>query len=309
MSDRMSLVLPESQPAITDRFSNWVDRRAAVVFPAPALLVVFAIIIFPILYTLWMALQDWGLAYPTPPRFVGLDNYIKLLTDDERFRDAVVRTFYFTGLAVAVQTVLGVGMALIFHRQFLGRGVIRTLCVLPMMATPVAIALVFNMMYHPKLGVMNYFLSLLGLPPALWTFDSKSVIPSLALVDTWQWTPLIMLITLAGLAALPAEQYEAARIDGANRVQTFFYITLPLLRPTIMVAVLFRVIDALKQFDIIYVMTQGGPGNASETINLYLYQQGFSYFQMGYASSLVVVFFTLVVGVSFLFIRMRRAAW
>jgi len=305
----MSLVLPESQPAITDRFSNWVDRRAAVVFPAPALLAVFAIIIFPILYTLWMALQDWGMSNPTPPRFVGLDNYIKLLTDDERFRDAVVRTFYFTGLAVAVQTVLGVGMALIFHRQFLGRGVIRTLCVLPMMATPVAIALVFNMMYHPKLGVMNYFLSLLGLPPALWTFDSKSVIPSLALVDTWQWTPLIMLITLAGLAALPAEQYEAARIDGANRVQTFFYITLPLLRPTIMVAVLFRVIDALKQFDIIYVMTQGGPGNASETINLYLYQQGFSYFQMGYASSLVVVFFTLVVGVSFLFIRMRRAAW
>jgi multiple sugar transport system permease protein len=135
------------------------------------------------------------------------------------------------------------------------------------------------------------------------------VIPSLVLVDTWQWTPLIMLITLAGLAALPAEQYEAARIDGANRLQTFFYITLPLLRPTIMVAVLFRVIDALKQFDIIYVMTQGGPGNASETINLYLYQQGFSYFQMGYASSLVVVFFTLVVGVSFLFIRMRRAAW
>jgi multiple sugar transport system permease protein len=128
------------------------------------------------------------------------------------------------------------------------------------------------------------------------------------LIDTWQWTPFIMLVTLAGLSALPTEPYESAMIDGASPVQLFWYLTLPMLRPTLMVALMFRSIDALKTFDIIYVITQGGPAYASETLNLYGFSQGFAYFNMGYASALLVLYFMLVMGVSYLFIRLRRAA-
>lgn len=128
------------------------------------------------------------------------------------------------------------------------------------------------------------------------------------LVDTWQWTPFIMLIALAGLSALPSEPYESALIDGASPVQLFWYLTLPMLRPTLMVALMFRSIDALKTFDIIYVITGGGPAYASETLNLYAFSQGFAYFNMGYASALLALYFTLVMGTSLLFIRLRRAA-
>ena len=200
-------------------------------------------------------------------------------------------------------------MALLFNRQFWGRGLLRTLAILPMVATPVAIALIFVMMFHPTLGVMNFFVTSLGLPLGTWTYASHTVIPALVLVDTWQWTPLIMLIVLAGLAALPQDPYEAAMIDGASRWQMLWLITLPLVRPAIVTAVLFRLIDSLKTFDIIFVMTQGGPGGASDTINIYLFNTAFAYFHMGMASSMVVIFFAIVLGVSILAVRIRRATW
>ncbi len=141
-----------------------------------------------------------------------------------------------------------------------------------------------------------------------WLSNRQIVLWSMILVDTWQWTPFIMLIALAGLSALPTEPYESAQIDGASAVQLFWYLTLPMLRPTLMVALMFRAIDALKTFDIIFVITQGGPAFASETLNLYIYNQGLFYYNMGYASAALVLFFVLVMGVSLLFIRLRRAA-
>jgi len=177
------------------------------------------------------------------------------------------------------------------------------------MATPTAISLVFVMMYHPTLGVMNYLVSLVGLSPFKWTYSSKTALYAIALVDVWEWTPLIMLIALAGLAALPKEPYESALIDGASSLQSFWYITLPLLRPTLIVAILFRSIDGLKTFDIIFVMTQGGPSNASETINILLFNQAFSYFNMGYASSMAVALFAIVMGASLILMKVRRVGW
>jgi multiple sugar transport system permease protein len=216
---------------------------------------------------------------------------------------------YFTLLAVSLETVLGVGIALLFNREFWGRGLIRTLSILPMVATPTAMALVFVMMYHPTLGVVNYLLSLVGVGRFMSIYSSQTALYALALVDVWEWTPLIMLIALAGLAALPKEPYESALIDGATPLQSFWHITLPLLRPTIVVAVLFRAIDALKTFDIIYVMTQGGPGNSSETINILLFNQAFSYFSMGYASSMAVALFAIVMGASLVLMKVRRTGW
>jgi multiple sugar transport system permease protein len=271
-------------------------------------LLVAAIIVYPIVYTVWMSLQDWFASSLTPPKFIGLANYQKILVGDPRFREAVVRTLYFTGLVIAGETVLGVAMALLFNREFWGRGLLRTLAILPMVATPVAIGLVFVMMYHPTLGVANYLVTLTGLAPFKWTYSSGTALYALAVVDIWQWTPLIMLIALAGLASLPQEPYEAARIDGATTLQAFWHITLPLLRPAIVVAILFRAIDAIKTFDIIFIMTQGGPANSTETINILLFNQAFSYFNMGYASSMAVALFAVVMGASLILIKLRRTA-
>src|SRR5262245_42562658 len=285
-------------------------RRAPWLFPAPAVLLVAVIIVYPIVYTGWMSLQEWFASSLTPPHFVGLENYGKIFLGDPRFREAVARTIYFTALAVAAETVLGVAMGLLFTRAFWGRGLMRTLAILPMVATPTAIALVFVMMYNPTLGVANYLLSLVGLAPFRWTYSSQTALYALALVDVWQWTPLIMLIALAGLASLPREPYEAAHLDGATPLQAFWHITLPLLRPALVVAILFLSIDALKTFDIIFVMTQGGPANASETINILLFNQAFSYFNMGYAASMAVALFAIVMGASLILIKVRRsAAW
>ena len=289
---------------------RWAHRHARWLFPAPAVVLVAVIVVYPILYTGWMSLQEWSASSLTPPRFVGADNYGKIAFGDPRFREAVGRTVYFTMVAVAAETALGLAMALLFNREFWGRGLLRTLAILPMVATPTAIALVFVMMYHPTLGVANYLLSVIGLAPFRWTYSSQTALYALALVDVWQWTPLIMLIALAGLASLPREPYEAAHLDGASALQAFWHITLPLLRPALVVAVLFRSIDALKTFDVIFVMTQGGPANASETINILLFNQAFSYFNMGYAASMAVALFAVVMGASLILIKARRtAAW
>ena len=263
-------------------------RRSYRLFIAPALVVVGAVIVFPWLFTLWMSVFDWKIG--SVAHFVGLENYEKLIVN-RRFLEAVVHTFYFTALAVVVPLLLGTAAAMIFHREFPFRGVLRGVFIMPMMATPVAVALVWTMMFHPQQGVLNYLLSLVGLPPSLWVYSPTLVIPSLVMVEVWHWTPLVMLIVLGGLAALPTEPYESARLDGASEWQLFRYITLPLVAPFLVVAAVIRTIDALKTFDTIYVITGGGPGTASETINLYLYLQAFAFYNIGTASAVVVVFF------------------
>ena len=181
--------------------------------------------------------------------------------DEPALFEAIVHTFYFTALAVIVPLILGTAAAMIFHREFPFRGVLRGVFVMPMMATPVAVALVWTMMFHPQQGVLNYLLS--WLPPSLWVYSPTLVIPSLVLVEVWHWTPLVMLIVLGGLASLPTEPYESARLDGASEWQLFRFITLPLVAPFLVVAAVIRTIDALKTFDTIYVITGGGPGTAS----------------------------------------------
>lgn len=291
------------------RVSRFVHRNARYIFPAPAFLVVGFIIVYPVVYTGWMSLQEWFASSLTLPKYIGAANYQKILTGDPRFAEAFFRTLYFTLISVTVETVLGVTMAVLFNREFWGKGLVRTLSILPMMATPTAISLIFVMMYHPTLGVLNYLVTRLGLPLFTWTYSSKTALYAIALVDVWEWTPLIMLIAMAGLASLPKEPYESAKIDGASAFQCFYLITLPLLRPTLVVAILFRAIDSLKTFDIIFVMTQGGPSNASETINILLFNQAFSYFNMGYASSMAVALFAIIMGICLILMKVRRVGW
>ena len=278
-------------------------RRSYYFFIAPALVVIGAVIVFPWLFTLWMSVFDWKIG--SAAHFVGLANFERLLAST-RFLESVIHTFYFTALAVVVPLFLGTAAALVFHRGFPFRGLLRGVFVMPMMATPVAVALVWTMMFHPQQGVLNYLLSLIGLPPSLWVYSPTLVIPSLVIVEVWHWTPLVMLIVLGGLAALPTEPYESARLDGASEWQLFRYITLPLVAPFLVVAAVIRTIDALKTFDTIYVITGGGPGTASETINLYLYLQAFAFYNIGDASAVVVVFFVIVLALALLLLHVRE---
>jgi multiple sugar transport system permease protein len=288
-------------PAVLNGRRNYA--RSYWLFALPAAVVVVAVILFPWLFTLVMSVNDWkvsGNVY-----FVGLGNYEHLFRDP-RFLWAVARTLYFTTAAVVVPMVIGIWAAVCFASNFKFRGAARTIFIMPMMATPVAIALVWTMMFHPQLGVLNYLLSLVGLPPSSWVYNSNTVIPTLVMVETWQWTPLVMLIVLGGISSLPIDPYEAAVIDGANGWQMFRYITLPLVWPFIVVAAAMRIIDALKAFDTIFVITNGGPGTSSETINMLLYQTAFGYYDLGYASAMVVVFFVLILLLTGVLLRMRQ---
>lgn len=290
--------------AETHRIS-FVERQFKWLMLAPALIVIISLMIFPLLYTIYMSMQDWDLAMGG--RFVGLENFAQL-TRDSRFISAVGRMFAFASLAVTIQTVLGVAIALAFNRDFVGKGLVRTLFLFPMVATPVAIALVWVTLYNPVLGVVRLVWEVFGSRPPQFLGDQNLVLLALVIVDTWQWTPLITLMTLAGLSTLPHEPFEAAEIDGASRPQVLRFLTLPMLRPVIVVAMLFRAIDALKTFDIIQVMTGGGPAEASETLNVYIFLSGFQYFKLGYASSMLLILFIIVMSVSVILIRLRRAA-
>mgnify|MGYP001000668895 FL=1 len=277
--------------------SRWIDKHEKWIFPLPAVIFIIVLMVFPILYTVWNSLTNWTLTSRLPTMFVGFNNYIQLFTADPRFMASIGRTFVFTFGCLIVQMILGVGAGLLIDaKEYRGKRIVNSILLLPMMATPVAVAMVWLLMFEPTTGVLNYLLKQVGLPASKWLSSSSSVIPTLILLDSWEWTPLIILITLAGLATLPTDPFESARVDGANTFQIIWHITLPMLAPTISVGALLRFIDCFKTFDIIYATTGGGPGYASETLNIYTYQNAFYYFKFGYGSSLLVIFFSIVLG-------------
>ncbi|MFD0589211.1 carbohydrate ABC transporter permease [Paenibacillus sp. GCM10027627] len=285
--------------------TNWFDRNLKWIYTLPAVLFVLLMMVFPILYTVRISFFEWSMSAASPPKWVGLANYITLLTE-ERFWKSVQSTFTFTLGAIIIETFLGVAIALLLFRNFRGKNVAKTIFLLPMVATPVAMGLVWLLIYEPTIGAANTFLKGIGLDPQLWIASPTQALPSLILIDVWQWTPMISLIVMAGLSTLPSEPYEAADVDGASKWQKLIHITLPMLKQTIIVAVMLRLIDVLKTFDIIYATTQGGPNNVSETLNIYGYTLGFQYFKLGTASSLLVLFFALVMGATLLMIWIRK---
>ncbi len=287
--------------------SRWIDRHEKHIFPLPAVIFIILMMVFPLGYTIWNSLTNWTLTSKAPTEFIGLANYVELFTKDERFIQSVLRTFYFTAGSLIVQVTLGVAAGILIDaKKYRGKRIVNSILLLPMMATPVAIAMVWLLILEPTTGVMNYLLKQVGLPISKWLSSTTTVIPSLILIDSWEWTPLITLITLAGLATLPTDPYESAIVDGANTFQTIWFITLPMLRPTIAIGALLRFIDCFKTFDIIYSTTGGGPGYSSETLNIYTYQNAFYYFKFGYASSMLVIFFAIVLGAVLLVTYTRK---
>ncbi|HEV2300960.1 MAG TPA: sugar ABC transporter permease [Stellaceae bacterium] len=285
-----------------------IDGDAGWLLPLPALVVVAGLVVFPVAFLAYMGFHDWFFEGSAGPSWVGLANY-QALAGDPRFVGAVLHTLYFTALGLLIQIPLGLLIALLLHQEFPGRGLMRTLLLLPMVATPVAMALVWVMMLDPGMGVVRALLAAVGVPSPEWLSDPNTVIPALVMVDSWEWTPLVALMCLSGLAALPTEPFEAALLDGASPWARFRYLTLPMLRPTLVIAIVFRVIDLLKVVDIVYVMTRGGPGFASETLNVYDFLVGLFYYRIGYGSSIAVILFALVLGVTSLLMRVRRVSW
>jgi multiple sugar transport system permease protein len=268
------------------------------------LVFVVVMMVFPVGYTLVLSFTNWNLTSGMPLSFVGLKSYARVFAEP-RFLEAIGRTFSFTGLALAFETFFGVTIALVLNREFRGKGLVKLLLLLPLVATPVAVGIVFSLFYDPTIGLANWVLSLLGLPKSEWVSNSATVLPSLVLVDVWQWTPMIALICLAGLASLPADPYESARVDGATAPQILWRITLPMLAPTILTAMILRSVDALKTFDIIFAMTGGGPGYASETLNILGFKYSFDYFKVGQSSVMLVSLFAIVLGASLVIMKLR----
>jgi multiple sugar transport system permease protein len=292
---------------LKEKISRYIGNHIDIIFPAPALIVLFLIAAMPIIYNIYMSFQDWMIGLGSPD-FVGIENYLELF-QDPRFWNGVKVMFYFSGLSLALEITLGLMIALFLNRDFRGQDFVHTVYIFPFAATPVAIALIWRIMLNPEIGVMNYLLECLGLPGSLWISSAATVVPSLVLVDVWKWTPMITLIVLAGLKSLPEQPYESARIDGANGFQIFRYITLPLIKPTLIAALILRALDNLKEFDIIYTITQGGPGNASETLYLYAYKTSFNFFKAGYGSAMIIIVFLIVLFFNVFMNKIRSSSY
>ena len=268
----------------------------------PAGIVLFMLTIYPFLANVWYSLLSYELTRPKSRPFVGLSNYIHVLTDPE-FLAAVERTAIYVVVAVGLELIIGMLIAILLSQNLHGESLFRSLLVLPIAATPVAVGLIWRLMYNPTGGLVNQMLRGVGLPPGKWTSSPATALPSLIIVDIWQWTPFVILILLAGLLALPDEPFEAAKIDGASALQSFWHITIPMLSPLIYTAMLFRFIDAFKAFDIIWVMTGGGPGRATTTLNVFAFRTGFEFLHMGTAAAIAILMLILAITVSTALLR------
>ncbi len=286
------------------RVKKWLDRKLNYVFTIPTILFVLGMVLFPIIYTFVLSFHSWRMSANIPWKFVGLDNYVELFSDS-RFPNAVLRTFIFALIALAFEIVLGMVIAIYLDRVFFGKNFVKTAFLLPMVATPVAIGMVWKLIYEPNIGILNTIIRNMNGPKIDWLGDSGKALYSLVAVDIWQWTPFVMLIISAGLTSIPLELFEAAMVDGASGIKIVFKVTLPLLRPTIYTAVLLRLIDVLKTFDIIYSMTQGGPGFATETMNILSFRQAFEFLQFGEASATLIIFFVIVMAIAALTIKLK----
>lgn len=268
-------------------------RRSAFVLIAPAVAVLMVINLFPFFYALYISFHTWSLGKPAPPRYTGLFNFEDAF-QDERFINAVLVSLKFVVLAVAIEFVFGFLLAFVFSAKVRGLGVLRRIGILPMMVMPVATGLVWFYIFNQNYGMANFIVGLVGIDPQPWLTDTAMALPAVVIADVWQWTPFVMLVTFAALQSLPEYVYEAARMDGLSAWQIFWHVTVPLLRPVAAVIVLIRLVDAFRMFELVFMMTKGGPGDATEILPYYIYVQGFQRLDVGYAAALAVLMLVLI---------------
>lgn len=306
-------VQAQSAALVTKRPWYYMDARTrlAYMMVAPAIVLIVAIIFYPIGMAFWFSLHDKDLRFPQLGEpFIGLQNYIDIFTEkDGRIWNALGFTTFFALISVAFEMVLGMGFALVMNRAFAGRAIVRGIILIPWALTTVVSAKMWSLIYNNEYGVLNGLLRNVGVlkENVNWTSDKNIVGWALIGAEVWKATPFVALILLAGLQVISADLYEAARVDGATPFQSFFYITLPALRPTILVALLFRTIDAARVFDLVYVLTGGGPGTATESLNIYTYKTLFESLNFGRGSAQAIITFGYIMLIAILYIRVLGA--
>lgn len=282
------------------------DRRKNFsIFMLPSLVVMALVLAVPMFYSLTTSFFDTNLKTKGLGSFVGLDNYIRVL-QDKYFIDSALTTVIFTVGVVFFEFILGLIIALLLNNEIKGKNIFFSIIIVPMMITPIAVGLTWRLLLHSNLGIVNYVLSLFGISGKAWLADSGLALGTVMFIDVWQQVPYMVLIILAGLVTLPAEPYEAAVIDGASRMQIFFRCTIPMMMPTFAVVILLRSITALKTYDLIYVLTKGGPGTTTEVISYHIYQQAFRYLEIGTASSMSYLLLICIVPLAFVFIKLAK---
>ena len=275
------------------------ERVAAYIFTVPAMFLLFAFLVVPILYTVYYSLFQYQIVRPDNITFIGLKNYLKLFTDKD-FWLAFRNTVYFTVLVVPFQCVLALALAMLVSSKFRGVAIFRTMYFSPQLTSMVVISILWTVLYNsnPNTGLINSFLTTLGLEPINFLTNSKTAMNAIIFMSGWQGAGYQMMIFLAGLQGIPGSLYEASSIDGASKFEQFLYVTLPQLKGTIKYVIMITLIQAMKLFTQPYVMTQGGPKNATKTMVYYIYTQGFQKGNFGYACSIAAVFFVIVVTMS-----------
>jgi ABC-type sugar transport system permease subunit len=270
---------------------HWRDKAFYYAMLAPLVVIMLALYAYPVARGAYLAFTDYNyLAADPTPRWTGLDNFVSFFKDREG-RQVLWNTVRFTAIVVTIETVLGLGLALALNRDFRGKGVARALILVPLMLAPVVVGYEWRWLYNDPYGLINYALMQLGVisAPISWTTSAATAMASLVIADVWNTTPFVAILCLGGLQSLPEEPLEAAIVDGASPVQRFLYVTLPLLRPVLLAAILIRFMDAFQTFDLVFILTYGGPGNLTELMNTYTYKTAFLGFDLGYASAIALV--------------------
>lgn len=287
-------VSPSGATAGGDEQAKRRDRRVAWILLAPTLTILTVVGFYPLVHSLYVSMTGYRPTQPAKDQgFLFLDNYASAVTA-QQFGDALLLTSAFTASSVVISFFLGLGLAILFNTNRPGFVIIRSLLLIPMLVTPIAVGIIWRVMMAPDFGVLNQLLTILGLPELGWIGSTSTALFSVVLVDTWQWTPFMFIIIFAGLRALPRSPFEAAAIDGAGPLRTFWNITLPMLRPVILIAVLLRLIDAVRTYDMVYIMTRGGPNLATDLVSIYLQRINFQFFDLGFGAALSWITLLLV---------------
>jgi multiple sugar transport system permease protein len=276
------------------------------VFILPATIMILVFSIFPLLFSLALSFVSWDLSrLEGGIKFVGLDNFIELFSDHRFWNTARVTLIFVLG-GVALQYVVGLSIALLLNQDIRFRRFFRVVFLMPMMLTPAAVGYVGRMLFNEAQGPVNYLIRHLGGPIVPWMSNVVVALPTLILVDTWEWVPFMIIVLLAGLQSLPPEVFEAAVADGASSFQVFRHITFPMILPTSVTVILIRGLEAFKLFDIVAVMTGGGPGNATESVSWYTYLTALTFGRLGYASAIAYCLLIMVTIFSLVFLRSMR---
>ena len=280
-------------------------RKNFATFMFPSLLVLVIVLAIPMVYSLVVSFFDTSLKHKGLGDFIGLQNYISVLTD-KYFMSSAATTFVFTIGVVMFEFLLGLGIALLLNTNVRGKDIYFSIIIIPMMITPVAVGLTWRLLLHSELGIVNYVLNLTGLTGKAWLADSKLALGTVMFIDVWQNVYYMVLLLQAGLVSLPTEPYEAAKVDGSSVLQSFRYLTIPMMAPTFMTVLLMRAISALKTYDLIYVLTKGGPGISTEVISYHIYQEAFRDLELGSASAMSYLLVLVIIPIAVCFVKISK---